>query len=350
MLLIDQQLLRSVTEAEKLEDLFPMLQQAIELEHSTIPPYLTALFSFKPDKGQSIRSIIHSIVIEEMMHMTIACNILNALGGEPIISKPHFVPSYPTHLPMCIGDSLIVGLERYSRELVKDVFMKIEEPNNPLHFPTKKIFAAVEPEYKTIGDFYVALQAKIKEIAPDILPGEESRQVTSNFFPVDLLYPIRTKEDAINSINTIVKQGEGTPTSPAGVDNTLAHYYKFEELFQGNELVVDPCTPNGYAFYGPEIPFEPADVQPLYPNTKASMFEHGTEERRLIDLFNQQYSNMLHGLHQTFNGRPEKLSSNIGLMIDLRLTCQKMAQMPFPGKNDYTIGPSYEFMPPTQLN
>jgi hypothetical protein len=59
-----------------------------------------------------------------MMHMTIACNILNALGGEPIISKPHFVPSYPTHLPMCIGDSLIVGLERYSRELVKDVFMK----------------------------------------------------------------------------------------------------------------------------------------------------------------------------------------------------------------------------------
>jgi rubrerythrin len=348
MLLIDQQLLRAVTEAAKLEDLFPMLQQAIELEHSTIPPYLTALFSFKPDKGQSIRSIIHSIVIEEMMHMTIACNLLNALGGEPILSKPDFVPSYPNHLPMCIGESLIVGLERYSLKLVEEVFMKIEEPNDPLHFPTR-IFAAAEPEYKTIGDFYMALQAKIIEIAPDILPGEESRQVTSEFFPVDLLYPIRTKGDAINSINTIVEQGEGTPMSPIGVDNKLAHYYKFEELFQGKELVVDPCSPNGYAFSGPEIPFEPADVQPLYPNTKASMFQHGTEERKLIDLFNQQYSNMLYGLHQTFNGRPEDLSNNIGLMIDLRLACQKMAQMPFPGKSGYTIGPSYEFMPPTQL-
>src|SRR5438270_2108 len=67
------------------------LQQAIQLEHGTIPTYLYALYSIKPDSNTEIQERIRSIVIQEMLHMGLACNILNALGGSPVIDRPEFV-------------------------------------------------------------------------------------------------------------------------------------------------------------------------------------------------------------------------------------------------------------------
>ena len=345
MLKINPQFVQAVNNAKSLEELFPMLQNAIELEHSTIPPYLTALFSFKPNTSSEIRKVIHSIVIEEMLHMTIAANILNALGGSPNISNPNFVPNYPGHLPMGIGGSLIVGIEKYSHDVVKNVFMEIEEPEHPIVFKT---FSDDEssPTYKTIGEFYLALQAKISEIAPDDLPGNPANQVTSSFFSPDLLYPILTKRNAINAINIIIEQGEGSAVSPLGTHNERAHYYKFEELYMGKQLVSDPNAPKRYSFTGPIIPFDASNVWPLFPDTKANMLPLGSEERRLLEAFNQTYSNLLYGLHVTFNGNPDNLANTIGLMFDLRLSCQKLGEMPFPGKFGYTIGPSYEFVSP----
>src|SRR5690606_2357790 len=103
MLQIEAKYIRQVELSSQLEDLYPMLQNAIELEHSTIPPYLTALFSIRPGTSTEARKIVHSIVIEEMMHMTIAANILNAIGGKPQINNPRFVPVYPGPLPMGIA-------------------------------------------------------------------------------------------------------------------------------------------------------------------------------------------------------------------------------------------------------
>lgn len=345
MLKINPQFVIDITNSETLQELYPLVQNAIELEHSTIPPYLTALFSFQPNTETQIRTVLHSIVIEEMLHMTISSNILNALGGNPAISNPNFVPNYPGHLPMGIGGSLIVGIEKYTLDVVKNVFMEIEEPEQPIPF---KSTAGLEeaPTYKTIGEFYQALQKKIMEIAPEILPGNKDLQVTSSFFSSELLYPIVTKHDAIAAIDIIIEQGEGTTTSPVGTDGELAHYYKFEELYKGRELVADSTAPNGYSFTGPIIPFDASNVLPLFPNTKANMLPLGSEERRLLEEFNQTYSNLLFGLHQTFNGHPDNLNNTIGLMFDLRLSCQKLALMPFPGKQGYTIGPSYEFVPP----
>jgi len=68
------------------------LQNAIELEHSTIPPYLYALYSLAPGANKEVAEIIESVVIEEMLHITLASNVLNALGGTPVLDRPDGVP------------------------------------------------------------------------------------------------------------------------------------------------------------------------------------------------------------------------------------------------------------------
>ncbi|MEA5259097.1 ferritin-like protein [Arcicella aquatica] len=346
MLKIDAKYVRQIENASSLSDLHFLFQKAIELEHSTIPPYLTAMYSLKPNTSKEQKEIIHSIVVEEMLHMTIAANILNALDGKPKINSKSFVPTYPGHLPLGIGGGLVVGIEAFSKELVKKVFMEIEEPEYPIEF---KVMSAQVDTYKTIGEFYQALQTKIEELAENILPGNPDRQVTSRFFAPDLLYPIITKEDAISAIDIIVEQGEGTTTSPEDQFDQLAHYYRFEEIFVGKRLVKDPSAPNGYSFSGAEIPYNPTDVYPIFPNTKTDMLPVGSQERRRMNEFNASYYSLLDGLHRTFNGEPNFLDNSIGLMFDIKLYAEKLCATPFPGKVGYTIAPSFEYVSPEEF-
>ena len=81
MIRVDPKFIEGVREPTCAADLHYYLQKAVELEHSTIPPYLTAMFSVKPGANRRIGELIRSIVIEEMLHMTISANILIAIGG-----------------------------------------------------------------------------------------------------------------------------------------------------------------------------------------------------------------------------------------------------------------------------
>ena len=70
------------------------LQTAIELECSTLPLYLSALFSLQVQNYNAYNQM-RSVVMEEMVHMAIAANLLAAIGGTPRI-KTINVP-FPTH-------------------------------------------------------------------------------------------------------------------------------------------------------------------------------------------------------------------------------------------------------------
>ena len=131
---------------ETKEDLMQALQIAIELEHATIPPYITAYFSIKPGYNQEVSDLIRSVVMEEMLHMSLACNLLNAIGGSPVIDKPGFVPAYPTGLPGSLRPGLTVHLRKCSIAQIEDVFMSIEEPGETIK--------PKEDHEMTIGWFY----------------------------------------------------------------------------------------------------------------------------------------------------------------------------------------------------
>jgi rubrerythrin len=347
MLQIHPSILKDLNAATSLDELKSFLQNAIELEYATIPPYLTAELSIKQGTNAEIRKILHSVVIEEMLHFMIACNILNAIGGSPNIFQANFVPSYPTHLPMSIRGSLIVSLEKYSIELVEKVFMEIEEPENPIEFPTAllDVEGLVEPTFATIGQFYRSIQQKIQELADEELPGNPKLQVVSDFFDAEELFPIHTKADAVKAIEIIVEQGEGTDKLPTDQDDDLAHYYLFKQLFVGKKLIKTGPNPGDFSFTGAPIAFDEGSIIPLFPNAKTKDLPEGSEAKNLAEDFSKSYSQLLNELHRAFNGEPALLSESISTMFTLRGIGGRLVPLPHPTQGGFNLGPTFEFFP-----
>jgi len=119
----------SSTIIETVEQLKAYLQTAVQLEHATIPPYLTAAYSAKIEANKASSDIIRAVAKEEMLHFALAANLLNAIGGQPDLLKPGFVPHYPTYLPTG-QDDFNVGIERFSNHTLQ-TFLDIERPSSP---------------------------------------------------------------------------------------------------------------------------------------------------------------------------------------------------------------------------
>src|SRR4051794_1538620 len=109
------------------DDLETYLRAALQLEHATIPPYLTALYSIHPATNADASHVVRVVAVEEMLHLTLAANVLNAIGGRPDLTAPDFVPTYPAYLPDG-ADDFQVDRQRFSRNAVED-FLKIERPH-----------------------------------------------------------------------------------------------------------------------------------------------------------------------------------------------------------------------------
>jgi hypothetical protein len=192
--------------------LIEMLRCAIKLEHATLPPYLTAMWSIK-DRQSPAYKILRSIVYEEMGHMGTACNLLTTIEGEPPLSDKDFIPTYPTILPCDIAPKTIppnmlqwkVGLSRLTPAVVSDVFMIIEYPEGPVQ--TMELEGgALARRFHTIGEFYDA----IAETLPHLVKAGKlqitgQRQLSEPFAGHDenhqnVLTPITTLDEALTAI------------------------------------------------------------------------------------------------------------------------------------------------------
>lgn len=338
MLKIDPKYVEAVRAAEDKTDLYWLLQSAIELEHSTIPPYLTAWYSLKPGLNDEIGRLLRSVVIEEMLHMTLAANILVALGGAPSIDGEDFVPRYPGPLPMGIGgDGFVVHIAPFSLPLVRDTFMVIEEPEHPIEIGT---LMAAAPSYRTIGEFYTALKDKIAELpASDF--GHVERQVPWPMGPLPGILPIVDAESAGRAIDLIIRQGEGTSTDPFESPDESSHFYRFGEVYNGSRLI---RTQDGFSYGGEPIAFVGDGVHAMKPDPTPEQFAPGTYGRLLSDNFTAGYSALLNSLHAAFNGDPKQIDAAMGLMYQLRFMAQKLMSTPLVAGERATGGPVYRYV------
>ena len=153
------------------------LQWAIELEHATLPVYLCALYSLDAARNPSATEVLGSVFVEEMLHLTLAANLLNAVGGRPRLDTPSMLPGYPRTLPH--GQrSFEMSLLPFGPEAVEQL-LTIELPA-PAGAP------AQGDEYETIGQFYDAVGRGLRDLCYDlgeahVFSGDPARQVADTF-------------------------------------------------------------------------------------------------------------------------------------------------------------------------
>jgi hypothetical protein len=333
------------------------LQAAIELEHAVIPPYLYALYSLAPDGNRAIAEIIKSVVDEEMLHLTLAANLLNAVGGRPVLDSPGILPSYPGPLPGTVDDGLTVGLAPFSVSLVRDTFMPIEQPELPQDREGAASASAdsggsADPgpggEGLTIGQFYRQIRMTLVTLGEDAFTGRPHHQVTANLIPGNLLpgaIPVTGVASACQAIDTIIDQGEGTLTSPMEVVGTdVAHYYRFAEIVHGRRLIRFPGPPGRrWAYLGQPVTVNPAGVRAAPVNPTLASYPADSAARSACQSFNYTYTSLLKVLHSTFNGTPSELMSAISIMGSLRQ--QALDMMAGTTTNGVPAGPSFEWQP-----
>ncbi len=223
-----------------LDSLREHLQWAIELEHATLPPYLCALYSLDQSRNPDAVDVVSSVLVEEMIHLALAANLLNAVGGEPCLDTPRMLPRHPRTLPH--GDrSLELSLVPFGPEAL-EMFLRLEQPAPP-------DAPAEGDRYETIGQFYDAVERALRDLCAElgeekVFSGDPARQVAGGHFlhSGGRLIAITDLSSALAALEEIVEQGEGTARGEVWDGDQdifhpdrdeVAHYYRFQELKLG---------------------------------------------------------------------------------------------------------------------
>jgi len=336
---------RRITTVESLQE---HLQSAIELEHFTLPPYLCALYSLDSDRNPEATEVLVSILVEEMLHMTLAGNLLNAVGGIPRLDTPAMLPTYPGYLPR--GDrSCEVQLVRFSPEAL-DTLLKIESPAPPYAAPESDCYETIGQFYEAIGDGLRYLYAQHGET--NLFCGDPARQVRDALFAGGggRVIAIDNLATALAALDEIVEQGEGADHQQVwDADRDMfhpereqvAHYYRLEQLKLGRRYRRGDTPPSGPT--GDTIAIDWDGVRPMRSNPRTADHAPHSPIRAAQEDFNHAYSAMLQLLDRAFNGSPHLLKAAIGSMYGLKAQAQALMQMSTEEGLE-TAGPTFEYV------
>lgn len=336
------------TKEQALTEVKSHLQIAVEIELATLPIYLYTYYSINRTPGDFPSSDVSrfadkaganimSVAVEEMLHMSLASNLLYSLGGDPQLYGKSPWP-YPTNLPghAKMGpdhEPLQIPLAKFSREQLWQ-FLEIE-------YPSTNDAPPESDQWDTIGQIYSYIRCIISSnliTDADFQVRASDNQIqNTNYSPnnIDTVYPtgsfnktcpvptptpgsaatvadftsrddshagsvelltIDSCETALQAIQTIDAQGEGY--GPSKFDDPsqqeLSHYYKFLTL--QSEL-------EGYPGTEP-LPAEPAPPAPsANPITQADLdaFVFDYPENPVAADYEAGYSdcaNVVNGLYQ----------------------------------------------------
>jgi CDGSH-type Zn-finger protein/uncharacterized Fe-S cluster protein YjdI len=329
------------------EQLLYWLHEASEIEHHLMCCYLYAAFSLKrveprwtPAQRASVqrwRQTILSVAYEEMTHLTLVCNLVNALGGSPHVNRPPFpidAGPYPA--------GFVIRLQPFSEATIEH-FMFLERPStqtlsDAAGFAPPRDYQRAIPagrlspgprDYATVGELYDVLTQSLEACCADggeaqLFIGDPARQVDATLAPLPGVIAVTDLASARQAIATIVTQGEG-----AGHEVHDSHFQRFAAI--GMELA---------AHLAADASFEPA--WPAATNPVMNTPIHSSAERvhinepriaQWLDIGNALYTTSLRCLLQGFAAttRAEKaswLTASFALMRSLVPVGQGLASRP----------------------
>ena len=309
------------------EELFYLLSEAAEFEHSVMCSYLYTMWTLKNDVGENVtaaelaaiegwRSSIRQVALEEMLHLALVNNILAAIGGSPHFWRPDF-PVAPGRFPT----DLVLRLSPFAEASI-DHFVYIERPegitlmdgagfDHPAHYPRVMRPGLLSPtpqDYTSQGQLYHGVLRGLAKLVDElgernVFIGHGDAQVGSAEFGLPGLFKVSDIASARRAVDEIVQQGEGAPAHREG-----SHYQRFlaikEELARLKRARPDfePARP---AAENPTLmdPGGRGDVTPI-GDTLAS---------KAVDLGNSIYALMTRTFAQVFSPAPLPRGLRAGL-------------------------------------
>jgi Ferritin-like len=336
----------TTSEARDLTWLKRMLQTAIAIEASTLPPYIAAMFSLEV-QNYTAYNLIRSVVMEEMVHMAIASNTLAALGGSPQIASLPL--RYPMQgLPGGAEADLYIGLTQLSRPQLAN-FMRIERPVFMLDGDFRDgTCPTIGEVYRIIRDGIVSNASAVRATVGE---GGRANQVGDNIgFATIIPSPdVDPVDQLLHGIDVIVEQGEGASRenlfTGADSEDEESHYARFAELYYGARYDDPPdaleltIETEPQFFQGRPVPWPrvintlavPADgyrrLIALDPNAAAVTAD--------LEAFDRTYSDILVALDAVWNGPArdswKTLGGSVREMVALRvLSCFNIMRHQIP--------------------
>jgi hypothetical protein len=259
-------------------DLHHHLQHALNLELWTIPLYLTALHSIrdlkklKHNEYPEAAKLLSSILIQEMLHMEIVCNISSALGFSLQFPPPNYDEQKGIPFIHPAKDYLPADLDGYEvrpqalNEHSLRLFCAIELPH-----PKKEIDWGKEKSYNSIADLYEALRMGVSTLWDECYVGDQHNTKQKNSFYEYQNTPgknhgfsqnVHSPETASRAIDAIIEQGEGADSKHVPADfrphrveegkefetawykDNLSHYQKFRILLHSHHKLPLVYTEN----------------------------------------------------------------------------------------------------------
>lgn len=365
---------------QTIQELHEYLYKGLQLEHATLPPYLTALYSLQPGKNSDAWHVIRVVAVEEMLHLTLVANVMNAVGGTPDLTKPSFVPNYPTRLP-CGPDYFEVHLRPFSHEAL-DTFLKIEKPaqaaseedrfvpmdwaalgltSNGAAPPPEKLAEIEESgtilglvpgeptqRFLSIGEFYEEiirginhLEDQARKAGTTIFTGDPARQVTPEYFYSgggDVI-KVTGRDTAVAALTLVAEQGEGLHGGIFDSQDEIAHYYRFQQLEKGRyyQKGDNPGEPSG-----PDLNVDWSAVYPVKPDIKLADLAEDPEILAAAHEFNQSYATFLTSVNLAYNGQPDLLLKAVWEMFRIRDRMNRLIRNPLTGHPGANAGPTFE--------
>ena len=329
------------------EQLLYWLHEAAEIEHHLMCCYLYAAFSLKREvPGWSAeqrtavagwrRSIV-SVALEEMTHLALVANLVNALGAAPHFNRPAFpVESGP------YPDGFVIRLQPFSADTIEH-FKFLERPSHEaLHdaagFEPARHYRRHVPEgrlspgprdYDTVGQLYETLAQSLQMHADQhgeaaLFVGDPALQVDAALAPLPGVAAVTDLASALAALHTIVTQGEG-----AGAEHGESHFMRFCAI--GEELRVLMAADPAFEPAWPAAT-NPVMNAPIKAQAERVHIDH-PQNARWLDIGNALYTTSLRCLQQGFMAGERRakgvwLSASIALMRALVPVGQGLASRP----------------------
>jgi CDGSH-type Zn-finger protein/uncharacterized Fe-S cluster protein YjdI len=323
------------------EDLIYLLAEAAEIEHNLMCCYLFAAFSLKDEADgldaaqaaelRSWRRAIIDVAIEEMSHLTLVANLTLAIGGSPHFGRPNFPVASGYH-----PSGVIVELHRLDRATL-DHFIYLERPEgveapDGAAFPHRdssyvrdmgagRLMPSAQ-DYATVGHLYRGVRDAISALCDAkgeaaMFIGDPALQVGPELAGLPGLVKITDKSSALQAIDVIVEQGEGSST-----DTEHSHYRRFIAIRDSYEraLAQNPG-------FDPSRPVAPNPVMRKPPAPEGKTFIDHPAAALALDFANALYGAMLRALAQGFAERePGRKRAFLDAAIDGMFAIGPVAQ------------------------